>query len=97
MTNATTVTTWVLYYVYSFSKRKVFKYTSKNRNHLSTVSRCFYVCTQNTNLYDQYSKCLMILKQDRIGTSRMLTIANQSDVPIKQNLSLTCFSSILRN
>ena len=40
------------------------------------------------------SQMFNVCNHHQHDTPKTLTIANQSDVPIKQNLPLTCFSAI---
>ena len=90
MANAKTPITRCYSLYFFFSKVNWFKYTFKTGNRfLLDSSGSFFVL--------KFPNCLMITRMfnlcthDQHNTSKTLIIANRSEIPIEQNISVTCF------
>ena len=93
MTNAKTSTSW-------FHNRYIHSQNEDDFNLLSRLEIVFLLhsgaslSVLNISTYTMIPQMIKVCNLDQNDTSKTLTIANQSEVPIKHYTSVTCFSSI---
>ena len=93
MTNAITPTTW-FYILYIHSEFETDSNIPSRLEIASLTHNGASILVLNIPVYMIIIQMLNVCHHDRKDTSKTLTSANQTDIPNKQCISVSCFSSI---